>query len=264
MPTDPWAMLCAAINAVFDSWNNERAITYRKHHKIEGLLGTAVNVQMMCPSEVAGVMFTADPVNPALEQIVIESSYGLGEAVVLGKVTPDRFVLDKHSRQILERDISQQVHVIATLAQDGQGQTGPRDEASLTDGQLDELAQLGLRVEGYFKHPCDIEWGLSQGRFYLLQARAIKGATAHARRQRRRRARAGAAGGNRDPEAAMAEPGGTVWSRYNLSEILPDADADDLGHRQPLHVRPGRFRPDVPRHGPRSGTRRWTRRASTT
>src|SRR5262249_34748333 len=100
LPTDPWGMLCAAVNAVFNSWNSERAITYRKHHKIDGLLGTAVNVQMMCPSEVAGVMFTADPVNPALERIVIESSYGLGEAIVLGKVTPDQFVLDKRDRHI--------------------------------------------------------------------------------------------------------------------------------------------------------------------
>src|SRR5207253_7409651 len=106
VPTDPWAMLCAAINAVFGSWNNERAVTYRRHHKIDGLLGTSVTVQMMCPAEVSGVMFTANPVNPALEQILIESSYGLGEAIVLGKVTPDRFVLDKKTLAISQREIS--------------------------------------------------------------------------------------------------------------------------------------------------------------
>lgn len=226
LPTDPWAMLCAAINAVFSSWNSDRALTYRKHHKIDGLLGTAVNVQMMCPSEVAGVMFTADPVNPALERIVIESSYGLGEAVVLGKVTPDQFVLDKKTRQVLKREIRDKSTVIATLAQDGQGQAGARDQTSLDDSQLDELAQLGLRVEGYFKHPCDIEWALSQGKFFLLQARAIKGAGAAA----------GAPAAVDEKEAAereqvrqeeitalktKADPAGTVWSRYNLSEILP-------------------------------------------
>ena len=97
LPTEPWDMLHAAINAVFRSWNNERAVAYRKYHHFQGLLGTAVTVQVMCPSEVSGVMFTANPVNPALEQIIIESSYGLGEAIVLGKVTPDRFVLDKGS-----------------------------------------------------------------------------------------------------------------------------------------------------------------------
>ena len=51
MPTDPWGMLCAAIDAVFGSWNNERAITYRKHHKIDGLLGTAVNAVLVGNSD---------------------------------------------------------------------------------------------------------------------------------------------------------------------------------------------------------------------
>src|SRR5262249_5975029 len=78
MPAEAWEILVQAINAVFGSWMNDRAITYRQHHRVEALLGTAVNVQAMCPSEVSGVMFTATPVNPALEQIIIESSYGLG------------------------------------------------------------------------------------------------------------------------------------------------------------------------------------------
>src|SRR5437773_1332775 len=136
MPADPWAMLCQAIDAVFGSWNSERAILYRRHHQIDGLLGTAVNVQMMCPSEVAGVMFTANPVNPALGQILIESSYGLGEAVVLGKVTPDRFVLDKQTLKVLERTIAVKDTVIAAVARDGRGQAGARDAASLSDAQV--------------------------------------------------------------------------------------------------------------------------------
>jgi pyruvate,water dikinase len=223
MPTDPWQMLCESVNAVFHSWNNERALTYRKHHHIEGLLGTAVNVQMMCPSEVSGVMFTADPVDPLAEHIIIESSYGLGEAVVLGKVTPDRFVLDKNDLAIRERAISVKDHIVATLAQDGKGQQGARDVASLADPQVADLARLGLRVEGYFKHACDIEWALSQGRFFLLQSRAIKradkaatrGAQQHEAREKIRQEEVAAL-------AARAEPGGTVWSRFNLSEILPD------------------------------------------
>jgi pyruvate,water dikinase len=224
LPTEPWEMLQQAIDAVFGSWNNERAITYRKHHRIEGLLGTAVNVQMMCPSEVSGIMFTANPVNPALEQVIIESSYGLGEAIVLGKVTPDRFVLDKGSAQVLDRAVSVKDRIIATLAQDGRAQTGARDMASLNDTQLAELMRLGLRIEEYFQRPSDIEWALSQGRFYLLQARAIKGLE-------ERRTNARSATGTTERErirqeeiatlAAKAEPGGTVWSRYNLAEILP-------------------------------------------
>jgi pyruvate,water dikinase len=148
LASDPWAELRAAIDAVFQSWNSERAITYRKHHNVDGLLGTAVTVQMMCPAEVAGVLFTANPVNQAAE-IIIESAFGLGEAIVLGKVTPDRFVLDKDSLAVKERVIS---------PKDG------RADASLNDVQLRGLAQLGQRVEAYFLTPCDIEWALSAGR----------------------------------------------------------------------------------------------------
>jgi pyruvate,water dikinase len=218
LPSEPWDALHAAINAVFASWNSARAVAFRRHRHIQGLLGTAVNVQAMCPSEVAGVLFTADPVNSALDHLVIESSYGLGEAVVLGKVTPDRFVLDRRTRKVLERHVARKVHVVATLTHGGHGQAGASDASSLDDTQLAELAELGLRVEAYFKVPCDIEWGLSAGRFYLLQARPIKRAAEQvdeAERARVRREEIAAL-------AAKAAPGGTVWARYNLAEILPD------------------------------------------
>jgi rifampicin phosphotransferase len=221
VPADPWAMLWAAIDAVFASWNSERAVAYRRHHKIEGLLGTAVNVQVMCPSEVSGVLFTANPVNPALKQIVLESSFGLGEAVVLGKVTPDRFVLDKENLTILERHISHKDKVVATLAESGAVQALAPDAASLTDAQVLELARLGLRVEAYFGYPCDLEWGLSAGQFYLLQARAIKQGAAPAPAidaAQREQVRLEEIADLR----ARAEPGGTVWSRFNLYEILPE------------------------------------------
>jgi pyruvate,water dikinase len=234
VPTEPWDMLQGAILAVFRSWNSERAVAYRKHHKIDGLLGTAVNVQMMCPSEVSGVLFTANPVSPALDQMIIESSYGLGEAIVLGKVTPDRFVLAKNDLAIVERVISRKDAVVATLAQDGKGQTGAADAASLTDDQVRELARLGRRVEEFFKHPCDIEWGLSQGQFYLLQARAIKFSNAASSPAKTDKKSASVqtrfAAGERetvrreeiDALRPKIAPGGTVWARFNLSEILPE------------------------------------------
>lgn len=220
-PHDPWEMLCQAIEAVWVSWNSERAIAYRQHHKVEGLLGTAVNVQAMCHAEVSGVMFTADPVNPEREIIVIESAPGLGELVVQGTVTPDRFVLKKANLNIMERCTGKVNH--------------PSDSGmlpTLTDSQIVELAQLGLRVEAYFQAPCDIEWALADGHFYLLQSRAIK------RPSTRPVGSPGAAGRlatHLSPDArelirreeiialaALAEPGGTVWARYNLSEILPE------------------------------------------
>src|SRR5262249_12544448 len=159
----------------------------------------------------------ANPVSRDENTIIIESSFGLGEAVVLGKVTPDRFVLDKKTLQIRERVISVKQHVVATLARDGQGQPAARDAASLSDAAVEELARLGLRVEGYFRRPCDIEWALSGGQFYLLQSRSIKAFEAG------RAGEAGppAAGDEREQVrreeiaalAAKAKPGGTVWAR---------------------------------------------------
>src|SRR5262249_2995541 len=120
-----------------------------------------------------------------------------------------------------ERHISMKDKVIATLAHDGRGQSGARDAASLHDGQIEELARLGLRVESYFKVPCDIEWGLSHGEFYLLQSRPIR-ASARQRsavdpefREKVRQEEVARA-------RSIADPRGTVWSRYNLAEILPD------------------------------------------
>jgi pyruvate,water dikinase len=197
--SDPWQLLANAINAVFDSWKSERAVAYRSHHHIEGLLGTAVTVQMMCPAEISGVMFTANPVSQAREQIVIEAAPGLGEAIVLGKVTPDRFVVDRRSLEIIE----------STLANPAL--------PTLDLNRIQELARLGLRVEEHFRVPCDIEWSLADGRFFLLQERPIRGqdrVTSEAQEQVRREEIAAL--------VAKAEPSGTVWSRYNLSEILPE------------------------------------------
>jgi pyruvate,water dikinase len=207
---DSWNQLRRAIEAVFHSWNSERAVLYRRHHQIGGLLGTAVTVQAMCPAEVSGVLFTADPVDPSRQQIVIEAVPGLGEALVLGKVTPNRYTMERPSLHVLDRAL---VH-----------------DALLSDDQLAELGRLGLRVESYFGHPCDIEWAWSGGQFYSLQSRPIRraggvsplmmprirGLTPPARQdmEQVRQAEITAL-------RARAEPGGTVWARFNLCEILP-------------------------------------------
>jgi pyruvate,water dikinase len=230
-PAEPWHLLEEAITAVFHSWNSERAVAYRRHHKVDGLLGTAVTVQAMCPAEVSGVLFTDNPVDPRLDQMIIESSYGLGETVVLGKVTPDRFVVAKRALTILERHIGRKDKVMAALPVHAARAADAVDAASLTDDQVLELARLGQRVENYFRYPCDIEWGLAQGRFYLLQARAIGfagkepkpgptlplGAIDTAESHEREQVR-------RDEINALrfkAASTGTVWARFNLAEVLP-------------------------------------------
>jgi rifampicin phosphotransferase len=89
----PWEELVQCINAVFRSWMSERAVAYRARHRITGLPGTAVNVQAMFPSAVSGVLFTRNPNDPDDGQMVVEAAHGLGEVVVSGEVTPDRFLV---------------------------------------------------------------------------------------------------------------------------------------------------------------------------
>jgi pyruvate,water dikinase len=209
---DPWQQLRRAIEAVFHSWNSERAVLYRQHHAIDGLLGTAATVQAMCPAEVSGVLFSANPVDPSRPEILIEAVPGLGEALVLGRATPDRFVVEKPSLRVVSR-------VFASA----------NGRPSLDDAQVTDLARLGLRVEAHFGHPCDIEWSLAAGQFYLLQSRSIKKmqstqysvlSTQYSEADSLERERI-----RQDEIAALrarAVPAGTVWSRFNLYEILPE------------------------------------------
>ncbi len=177
-PRSPWDALRACINAVFASWNNERARIYRKAHRLEHLQGTAVNVQAMFPSRVSGIAFTANPARPETEEVIVESAYGLGESVVSGDVTPDRFVFARKSGtlELAERHIGHKDHVMRSLdagAEDGV----PFDPnaPSLTDDQAIEVARIALKVEAFFGMPVDIEWGYAHGQFALLQSRAIRG-----------------------------------------------------------------------------------------
>ncbi len=171
-PTDPWELLKACVNAVFASWQSTRAVTYRQRHDIRGLTGTAVNVQLMFPSEISGIAFTQHPTNLAANQIVIEASYGLGEAVVSGDVAPDRFVVSRTSLDEVQEVLGHKVSLVRAF---GAPRQHDPDAACLSRTQLRELCELCLKVENHFGHPVDMEWGWAEGKFALLQSRRIRG-----------------------------------------------------------------------------------------
>jgi phosphohistidine swiveling domain-containing protein len=168
----------AVLDAVRRCWGSlwtERALAYRRHRKIESSnLQIAVVVQQMVDAEFAGVMFTANPVTGQRDEIVIDASSGLGEAVVAGLVTPDHYVLDDQGK-VRERTPGRREVVIRSTP--GGGVTHSTDAgpgpASLPDPVLTKLAVLGRSVATHFGRPQDIEWAYTDGRIWLVQARPM-------------------------------------------------------------------------------------------
>jgi pyruvate,water dikinase len=207
----------ALIDAVSRCWaslKSERALAYRRRQGVEeDGLAMAVVIQQLVPAEVSGVLFTRDPLDAEGRRMLVEASWGLGESVVSGRVTPDRYHLDRESGAILDQYISTKTTL--STAQ-GMQEVPPekQNEPCLTSTQLAELAELGRRVEAYYGDARDVEWAWADGRFWLLQARPITTAGAAEREQVRREEIAAL--------STKAASGGTVWSRYNLSEVLPE------------------------------------------
>lgn len=200
-----------AIERCWASVDNERAKAYRHQHSL-GESAMAVVVQRFVAAEVAGVLFTRDPDDATGRTMLVEAAWGLGEVVVAGRVTPDRFRLDRETSEVVERHAGvKTVRVSAT----GEVPVAAVDQMRfcMTDAQLAALADLGRRVESLDGEPRDIEWAWADGRLWLLQARPIT-APDTVERERVRREEMAAL-------AKIAEPGGTVWAKFNLAEVLP-------------------------------------------
>jgi pyruvate,water dikinase len=204
--------VCDAVARCWESLDSDRARAYRQRQGV-GDLVMAVVVQTLVPAESAGVLFTRDPLRPAEERMIVEASWGLGETVVSGRVTPDRFVVERCTGRVLERHLGQK-NVERTAAGEAEVTPERQRQLCLTDAQLAELAQLGREVEAYFGQPRDIEWAWAEGKVWLLQARPITTAGADEREKVRQ-----------DEIAALSQqidPRGTVWGRFNLAEVLPE------------------------------------------
>ncbi|MFS8101634.1 phosphoenolpyruvate synthase [Lentzea alba] len=168
----------AVVDAVRRCWASlwtDRAVSYRETNRIDHTTTyLAVVVQRMVQSEVSGVMFTANPVTGTRDQIVIDASPGLGEAVVSGAVNPDQFVVD--GPEIVEKRLGDKKLLIRSLAGGGTEhvEVGENDEPCLTDGQIHALAVLGRKVQRHYGAPQDTEWAIdADGELHLTQSRPI-------------------------------------------------------------------------------------------
>ena len=175
--------LLDAVRRCWASMWSARGIAYRRELGFEEANPSiAVVVQSMVEAEVAGVMFVGNPMNARADEIVINASWGLGEAVVSGLVNPDEYILDAKTGKPKLRHVGDKALTIRRNGEAGGGTvrqpTGParRQRLTLTDGQLAELAHLGRKAKDYHRGlPQDLEWALYQGRFYLLQSRPVTG-----------------------------------------------------------------------------------------
>ena len=154
----------------------ERAVVYRMRNGLDHRkIAIAVIVQKMVFPRASGVLFTADPLTSNRKLLSIEAVFGLGEALVSGRVSADGYKV--RNGEIIEKRIAAK-----TAALDGQKEGGTelkpiapdhRKAQVLTDGQILQLARIGRRIEAHFGRPQDIEWCLAQDTFYVVQSRPV-------------------------------------------------------------------------------------------
>ena len=175
--------LVDAIRKVRDSARAPAALAYRQRLGLDTEPRMGVVIQRIIDAETAGVLFTQDPMTGADER-VIEAAWGLGEIVVAGLVTPDRYRIARDGR-VLERSAGDKDLAIRLRPDGGTEETevDPDHAAALCLGteQLDGLHRLALRCEEHTRAPVDLEWAFAAGELFLLQQRAITRAGTSAR-----------------------------------------------------------------------------------
>ncbi|NLV88234.1 MAG: phosphoenolpyruvate synthase [Tissierellia bacterium] len=176
------------INYVRRCWASlwtARAIYYRVKQNFDHFdVSLSVVIQKMVNSGKSGVMFTANPINNNTDEIMINASWGLGEAVVSGSVTPDEYLVNKKSKEIIERHIAEK-NTMIVKKQDGVGTEEVKvadyigeeyvNSQCLTDEEIMVLVDYGLKIEELYGAHQDIEWGFDKDtkKLYILQSRPI-------------------------------------------------------------------------------------------
>lgn len=167
-------------DAVLNCWQSMKSARVEKYQEennpANSALAVAVVVQNMVQSDVSGVCFTANPVSNDRAQIVIEACRGLGELLVQGSITPENYIVDKTTSQILSYSPSNQKTMLNYT--EGKQQEVVIPEGSihgrvLSDENISKLTRLAKLIEDHFGKPQDIEWAIEQGSLYIVQSRPI-------------------------------------------------------------------------------------------
>lgn len=156
-------------------WGN-RATIYRNNLGFDqNEVALAVVIQLMIDSDKAGVLFTVDPVTNDRDKIRINSSYGLGESVVSGRVTADS-VLCKKDGTVISCELGSKLTKIIyddNLTREVSVSDEDKNRLSLNEDEIKRLCLEGLKIEEHYGKPMDIEWAISDSQIYILQARPV-------------------------------------------------------------------------------------------
>jgi pyruvate,water dikinase len=196
------ADLLLAVRKCWASLWTDRAFDYReKNHFDHRNVAMAVIVQELVPAETAGIAFTADPLSGRQDRLIIEGSFGLGEAIVSGKVTPDRVVLARDGLRVLEHTVAEKA-IEVVVENDGvvERALSPARASSpcLDEASVHVIAELALRAERLAGSPQDVEWAMARQKVFILQSRPITTLPVRTFEDRQ------------------------IWSNLNSGEVLPD------------------------------------------
>jgi pyruvate,water dikinase len=154
-----------------------RAISYRMRQGIAtDSVALAVVVQLLVPAEVAGILFTANSLTGQRDQALINAAWGLGEAIVGGKVTPDTIIVEKGTGRVVDYEVADKQVMTVRVNGATEEQAVPetlRMVPALSDEDTQELTNLGTKIEALYEMPMDIEWTLTDGELAIVQARPI-------------------------------------------------------------------------------------------
>ncbi len=169
--------LLRALRRCWSSLWTARALIYRaRQHITPQSVCMAVIVQQMVPATSAGVLFTCNPVTGAQNEMVINASWGLGEAIVSGHVTPDMITIDKESGQVKCYEVAEKQLMTVPSDNGVIEQAIPSDlrqKNVLSSEQISQLLSLGRTIEQHFHAPQDIEWAIANNQVFVLQARPV-------------------------------------------------------------------------------------------
>lgn len=154
-----------------------RASEYRKRLDIKSDNSQIpVIVQQMIPSEVSGVAFSSNPITKKDNEIFISTSWGLGESIVDGIVTPDNHIVDKDDKSIKMSQVNHKDIMIIPSEHgtvESEVSSDMQDQSSVSEDQIIEISDLLIKLENQMKQAVDVEFGYHHGRLYLLQCRPI-------------------------------------------------------------------------------------------